>query len=126
MVEVEELGGVDVETEIFTFLGWSSGAELVEDVVVSFDLGLVDESGSFEEVGSDSSTDDLLVFVEEDLRRTARTIGRDKGSASEVDELEGRGREREEREGRTSSPPCTSRTSNCCRSSSSWHFRRLP
>jgi len=78
LVEVEELGGVDVETEIFTFLGWRAGAELVEDVVVSFDFGLVDESRAFEEVGSDSSTDDFLVFVEEDLQQTRSTRERDR------------------------------------------------
>jgi hypothetical protein len=68
LVEVEEVGG-GTESEVLAFRGRGTGEELVEDVVVALGFGLVDETGTFEEVGADAGTDDGLRVVEENLRR---------------------------------------------------------
>lgn len=75
LVEVVELGAV-FESERLAFGGSCSGDELVEDVVVSFGLWLVDESGAFEEVGTDASSNDRLGVVEEDLEDEGQTGSR--------------------------------------------------
>ena len=53
LVDEEVLGGVGVQFDFLVDLWQSSRAELVEDVVVSFQLHAVGDSGLLEQVGLD-------------------------------------------------------------------------
>jgi hypothetical protein len=106
LVEVVELVAV-FESERLAFGRSCTGEELVEDVVVAFGLGLVDESGAFKEVGTDASSNDRLGVVEENLVHEGQ-------SGSRID-LE-----------RWYSPRCTFRNETSCRCESFWRYRMLP
>ena len=63
LVEVEEFGSI-LETEVLSLGGRCACTQLVEDVVVSLRLGLVDETRALEQVGAHLGTDNLVALVE--------------------------------------------------------------
>jgi hypothetical protein len=58
-----EFADIGVQTEIFLFFRRCAGAKLIEDVVISFGEGLEDDTGTFEEVGADTCTNNFCLAI---------------------------------------------------------------
>ena len=63
-----ELSDISVQAKVLAFLQRCAGAELVEDVIVTFRQWLENNAGTLQEISSNPCSDDLLFSVEENLR----------------------------------------------------------
>lgn len=72
MLEIEELGDVRVQPEVFAFFDRCACTKLVKDVVVPFRQGLENNTRTLEKIGADTCADNLLFAVKENLEHICK------------------------------------------------------